>query len=56
MTQFIGTYTLTNASGTVLSTGSGTFVITPEPLTPILIGVGLVAIGWYRRSKSRIKS
>jgi len=50
MTQFTGTYTLTDSNNNIL-TGSGTFDVVPEPYTPFLIGGGLLAIGIVRRTR-----
>lgn len=50
MTQFTGTYTMTLPGGAVSSTGSGTYEISPEPVTLFLIGSGLLAISLLRRA------
>ena len=49
MTTFAGTYTLTDFGGGVLATGSGSFDVTPEPASFVLVGAAMLAWGIARR-------
>jgi hypothetical protein len=54
MTGFTGTYTLTDSSGGVLATGSGSFDVLPEPASFVLVGAAMIVLGiWRRKLKTR---
>lgn len=44
---------MTLPGGAVASTGTGTYEISPEPVTLFLIGGGLLAISLFRRAHRR---
>jgi|SRR5215471_10604567 len=55
MTSFVGTYTMTDTSGSVLATGSGAFNLAtaPEPGTLAAIAGGLALTAFFRRRAAR---
>jgi hypothetical protein len=52
MTQFTGTYTLTDPNANVLGSGSASFDIAPEPATIGFLAAGLVSLAALARKRA----
>ena len=47
--QNVANYALNDAAGWAVRSGDSAYVLVPEPSSVLLIGFGLLALGWMRR-------